>query len=658
MLAMMILLQPVISIAFFPFLGSVVHAEEADSEDKDKPRPGVNNADNTGQRVPSGKDFPSGGNGNVPVYGPGSGSNGGGGSEVITDPTNNLTPSRPNLGNGNRGGNLPENPHGVGGNTPGGGNGAGGNGSDGDGSGNGTKGNGSGGDGSGNGPEGNTPDGAKGNLDHDPNEATGGDDSSKGDGTGSGEQGAGHDYPGNKGNSNPENGDRNGTDSGYAGEESKSPIDIIKKNIKDVKDNVTLIDLLNKLAEGKELSNSDWMFIAGQLEISDNPDVQKGYETLLSQISSANGVASEIKDTHAIRYAERGKLTFKDWFKISTYKDTFIGHTVDSVTDYAYRTIYGEDKLALVKEADKNKFKLSTPFTWLGEKISGGLKAVTEFSSNIGSKIVSTIERGINFLGKGISSIADGAKTLLSKGTDGLAALKETVGNAISNAKTSFGKSLLNGVNGIVAAADRGLSSLGGIADKFGKAGQWLANSSFGKSVTSVMTNVKNFGSNMLQSGKDLVSKISNSKVMGVLKSVANSPLGKLGSGALSGLSIWSGATDLTGDGPWNVKVSGGLSIASGALGIAGLIAAGTAAAPILVGGAFVAGVAALGFTYGPKLVNAWNESKFGSSVNNAVKNTVSAVGDAVKSVGSSIKKGASNLVSSISSGLSGLFGR
>lgn len=669
-LAMMILFQPMISAALLPMLGSVVHAEEADDEEKEKPRPGVNNADDTGQRASSGKsDFPSGGSGSVPVYGPGSGgsnggSSGGDGGNSITDPTGDLTPSRPNQGNGDRGGSSPDGPDGSGGSNSG---------QDGSGNGDADGGSGSGGDGTGNNP-GDDSDGGTGGNNSGENGGSGDGDSEGGsdasDGTGSpgsdgndasggGDSDGGNDSSGGAGSSDSGgNGDRNGTDSDSSGGGFRDHLDQIKDNISNVNDQIKLIDIIRKIEAGGDFSAGDLTFIAGLIEISDNEDVQGFYEGLLSNTSNGKSFLDEVKTAHQIRYASNGNLSFKDYFKWSTYKDTLIGHTVDSITDSAYRAIYGEDKLALVKDGDKHKITASGPFSWLSEKVSNGFKTVTSIAGDFGSKVLSTVDRGINFLGSGFSSLADGAKSLLSKGANGLSSLKETVGNAMNNAKTSFGKTILNGVNSVVAAADRGLTSLSGVADKFGKAGQWLANSSVGKTVTNAMTNVKNFGSSMWESGKGLVSKVAQSKPITALKNFANSPLGKIGSGALSGLSIVSGITDLAGDGPWNVKVSGGLSIASGALGIAGLVAAGTAAAPILAGGALVAGVVALGFTYGPKLVNAWNESKFGSAVNNGVKTTVKAVGDAARTAGNAIAEGASNLVSNISSGISGLFGR
>src|SRR5690606_21334428 len=102
---------------------------------------------------------------------------------------------------------------------------------------------------------------------------------------------------------------------------------------------------------------------------------------------------SEIKDTLAIRYGERGAVTFKDWFKFNTYKDVFIDHTKDFLTDRAYRILFGEDKSALVQQSDSNKIKLITPLQWLGSQLMDGLKSIGSMIGKVGSAIVSGMDR-------------------------------------------------------------------------------------------------------------------------------------------------------------------------------------------------------------------------------------------------------------------------
>ncbi|NEU30502.1 hypothetical protein GN156_06855 [bacterium LRH843] len=637
-LAFMILLQPILSISMQPFISSVVYAEETEGggEEKEPPKPGVKNADDEGKRVNQGTNFPSPGGKHSNGSG-GSGGSGTGNDNSILDPDSLLDPSRPkpqpdrnsdppvnDKGNGDPSNVDPSNGNGTGGGDL---------------------------EGSENQAPGSTTDSKTGNPDSatDPNGEKS--DSANDDRNNK-------DPSKNENGSSKENedeagtGDRNSQDpnENSPSEGDKSTLDIIKDNVKSGKDYITLVELYERYLSG-QTNSSDVLFLLGKLKVTDNEEVQKGYETLISQAVAIKGVGSEIKDTHAIRYSnEKGSIKFKDWFKFNTYKDTFIDHTKDSMTDHAYRTIYGEDKTQLIKNSDANKLKLTSPATWL--------KAGVKKTLDIGGKIASGIDRGIQFLGNGVSSIANGADSLLSKGINGLRSLTETVGTSISNAKSSATKTLLTGVNKVIGATDRGMSMLSSVAGKASQIGQSIANSTFGKTLGNAVTSVKNAGSSIWQSGANLVNKVAESKVGRTISAVVNSPLGKIGGVALSGFSIWSGAMDLTSDGPWHKKVAGGFSVVGGVLGIAGIVAAGTAAAPVLVAGAFVAGVGALAFTYGPKLVNAWNNSKVGKTVNKAVKDGVKAVGNAATTAGKAIANTASNLVSNISSGIAGLFGK
>lgn len=649
-LSALLLLQPFFTISLAPF-ANIAFAEE--EEEIEKPRPGVNNADDHRYRVSPGNSFPLPGSGPFPIIdhppsSGGGGDNGGGTILDPTDPTTNLDPSRPNRGNGDRYAGGEDKADGGGEER----------GSDH------TSGN-SSGDSEG---DGNRNGGSSDSARHDTNENSGGNNDSR-DSASNDDDKNSSDNNSSSGESAGENGERSGEggNSDLAGNrgdssgnegESKDPVDVIKENLKEGKDAVTIIELLNKLENGESINSGDVLFLLSLLNISDDEDVQKVYETIISQASSARSLGNEIKDTHAIRYGDRGKLNFKDWFKFNTYKDAFITHTKDFLSDEAYRILFGEEKSALVKNSDSNKIKLAQPLQWIGDQLSSGLQAIGSVVGRAGSALISGIDRGIQTLGNGLSSIANGTQSLISKGIDGIKGLQHRVTSALGEAKSFASRALLHAVDGIIGATSRGLSALGNVASKASQLGQAIANSSVGKAASSIWSNVKNFGSSVWQSGKNIASTVANSKVGQIIKGVIHSPLGKVGSVALSGLSIWSGVVDLSGDGPWYKKVSGGLSITSGALGIAAVFAAGTAAAPLLVGGAFVAGVGALAFTYGPKLINKWNESRFGQAVNNAVRNTVNAAIDTGRRIGNAIADTASNVFNSISSGISSLFGR
>ncbi len=549
---------------------------------------------------------------------------GGGKSEVIVDPIDLLDPSRPSNRDPNRNGEHPEDQGGTG-NNP-----------------------------SNKDSEVNVPEGEQSNRDsNDEDSKTGSEgnseDKSEGDSTkipGKGEQSNGDGQGDHVGGEDP-----NGQDSPSA-DDAKGPLDHIKSGIKNVRDGVTLHELTEKLANGEKMKSTDVLFILGKINVSkENEEVQSAYEKLVSTTTSAVGVGKEVTFTQELR--GKDKLKFLDWFKPSSYKDTFITHTKEAFKNGHYWHAYGMEKLAEVQAADNKKVKFIDLFRGAADRLVDGVKRVTD----LGKKMTTGADGLIKSLGNGMANAADKAHAFFSMKLEDKRQLKEIFKIGKENTKSSALKVLLSGFEKGAGASTKGYSFLSSAADKLSKAGKAMAKSNIAKTAGNLVAGAKTIASDASKWGANVMDKIGKSRLVDGVKKFANSPIGKVGSGALSGLSILSGIHDVAGDGKWNVKVSGAFSIVSGGLGIAALVAAGTAAAPVLLGGALVAGVGALAFTYGPKAVSAWNNSKFGSAVNTKVKAGYNAVKDGLNATGKAIKDVGSNLVSSISSGLSGLFG-
>ncbi|MFZ4452913.1 hypothetical protein [Salibacterium aidingense] len=230
-------------------------------------------------------------------------------------------------------------------------------------------------------------------------------------------------------------------------------------------------------------------------------------------------------------------------------------------------------------------------------------------------------------------------------------------GNTWKHMKTVAAEWTNKGMAQVLPAASRGFSQMS-------QFGETIANSNTGKAVGDILKSGRQAAGKAWSSTTNVINKAMDSKIGKSVRNIASSPVGKLAGGALSGLSIYEGYNKVTSGGGMLDTIGGSADIASGGLGLAAVAAttvfAGTAAAaaaPALATGAAIAGVVSLGVTYGPKLVNTWNNSKVGKSVNKFAKNTWNTAKDAIGNAASAAKDAAKNVGETITSGISSIFG-